>query len=113
MWAILILIFMFFIILKQPSENFTNNIMKLPIKRENNIEVEHPVNSNKYDLVFRPEIVDEEKDIAEIYDEMVDDGRNQLQKYEEIDTYDNNTYFDLNDGDNYGYTNFMDYKKGL
>ena len=113
MWAILILIIMLFIILKQPSENFTYKIMNMPIKRENNIEIEHPVNSNKYDIDFKPDIVEDDKDIADVYDAMVDDGRLANQKYDEIDTYEHNTYFDLNDGDNYGYTNFMDYKKGL
>jgi hypothetical protein len=84
--------------------------MTLPLARENNIQVEHPVNSNSYDIDFAPQINDDEKDIASIFDEMVDDGRNKLQKYDTVDTYQNKDYFDLNDNNRYGYTEFMDYK---
>lgn len=53
----------------------------------------------------------ENKTIMEIYDDLVHDGRFELGKSKNIDPYTNDDFYDLNDNNAYGYTDFSTYKK--
>ena len=94
---------------------FNYNIKNMnDIKLNNyNIEVDRPIysysnykndkNINMGDL--------EEQLINNVYDKLVDDGRIQKINYEMLDSNNTDNYYNINNTDNYGYTDFMTYKK--
>jgi hypothetical protein len=94
---------------------FNYNIKNInDIKLNNyNIEVDRPIysysnykndkNINMGDL--------EEQLINNVYDKLVDDGRIQKINYEMLDSNNTDNYYNINNTDNYGYTDFMTYKK--
>lgn len=93
------------------NKNYIKNNIKL---NDYNIEVDRPVYScsnykNDKDINFNN--LDEEL-INNVYDKLVDDNRIQKINYETLENYYNDDkYYNITDNDNYGYTNFMTYKK--
>lgn len=79
-----------------------------------NIEVDRPVftSSNyKNDKIIDFNNLNEEL-INITYDKLVDDNRIQNVDYDNISFYNSNdNFYDIKNNDNYGYTDFMTYKK--
>jgi hypothetical protein len=113
MWALLFLLFVVLYILNNKREEpFNDNIAKLSYIRENNIQIEQFKPSHVADLQFDPPTdMNEDKPIRDIYDAIVDDGRINAQRYDQIDTVDQQEYFELDNIHDYGYTNFSSYRK--
>lgn len=92
--------------------NYIKNINDIKLNNYN-IEVDRPIysysnykndkNINMGDL--------EEQLINNVYDKLVDDGRIQKINYEMLDSNNTGNYYNINNTDNYGYTDFMTYKK--
>lgn len=79
-----------------------------------NIEVDRPVfscSNYKNDKIIDFNNLNE--DLINItYDKLVDDNRIQNVDYDNMSFYNSNdNYYDIKNDDNYGYTNFMTYKK--
>ena len=88
---------------------------KLPEKlNDYNIEVDRPVfscSNYKNDKIIDFNNLNEEL-INIVYDNLVDDNRIQNVDYDNMSFYNSNdNYYDIKNDDNYGYTNFMTYKK--
>jgi hypothetical protein len=88
---------------------------KLPEKlNDYNIEVDRPVfscSNYKNDKIIDFNNLDEEL-INITYDKLVDDNRIQNVDYDNMSFYNSNdNYYDITNDDNYGYTDFMTYKK--
>ena len=79
-----------------------------------NIEVDRPVfscSNYKNDKIIDFNNLNEEL-INIVYDKLVDDNRIQNVDYDNMSFYNSNdNYYDIKNDDNYGYTNFMTYKK--
>ncbi len=91
------------------------NDNKLPEKINNyNIEVDRPVfscSNYKNDKIIDFNNLNEEL-INITYDKLVDDNRIQNVDYDNMSFYNSNdNYYDIKNNDNYGYTNFMTFKK--
>ena len=91
------------------------NNNKLPEKlNDYNIEVDRPVfscSNYKNDKIIDFNNLNEEL-INIVYDKLVDDNRIQNVDYDNMSFYNSNdNYYDIKNDDNYGYTNFMTYKK--
>lgn len=91
------------------------NTNKLPIKINNyNIEVDRPVfscSNYKNDKAIDLNNINDEL-INITYDKLVDDNRIQNVDYDNMSFYNSNdNYYDITNNDNYGYTDFMTYKK--
>jgi hypothetical protein len=92
-----------------------NNIKNInDIKLNNyNIEVDRPIYTNshyKNDKKININNVEEQL-INNVYDKLVDDGRIQKINYEMLENNNIDNYYNINNSDNYGYTDFMTYKK--
>lgn len=90
------------------------NNNKLPEKlNDYNIEVDRPVfscSNYKNDKIIDFNNLNE--DLINItYDKLVDDNRIQNVDYDKSFYNSNDNYYDIKNDDNYGYTNFMTYKK--
>ena len=88
---------------------------KLPEKINNyNIEVDRPVfscSNYKNDKIIDFNNLNEEL-INITYDKLVDDNRIQNVDYDNMSFYNSNdNYYDIKNNDNYGYTDFMTFKK--
>jgi hypothetical protein len=91
------------------------NDNKLPEKINNyNIEVDRPVfscSNYKNDKIIDFNNLNEEL-INITYDKLVDDNRIQNVDYDNMSFYNSNdNYYDIKNNDNYGYTDFMTFKK--
>jgi hypothetical protein len=96
-------------------EIIKNNNNKLPeIINDYNIEVDRPIfscSNYKNDKIIDFNNLNEEL-INITYDKLVDDNKNQNVDYDNMSFYNSNdNYYDIKNDDNYGYTNFMTYKK--
>jgi hypothetical protein len=93
------------------NKNYIKNNIKL---NDYNIEVDRPIYScsnYKNDKNINFSNLDEEL-ITNVYDKLVDDNRIQNVNYEMLENYYNDDkYYNIANNDNYGYTNFMTYKK--
>jgi hypothetical protein len=91
------------------------NNNKLPIKINNyNIEVDRPVfscSNYKNDKAIDLNNIDE--DLINItYDKLVNDNKIHNIDYDNMSFYNSNdNYYDIKNNDNYGYTDFMTFKK--
>lgn len=88
---------------------------KLPEKINNyNIEVDRPVfscSNYKNDKIIDFNNLNEEL-INITYDKLVDDNRIQNVDYDNMSFYNSNdNYYNIKNNDNYGYTDFMTFKK--
>ena len=91
------------------------NTNKLPIKINNyNIEVDRPVfscSNYKNDKAIDLNNINDEL-INITYDKLVDDNKIHNIDYDNMSFYNSNdNYYDIKNDDNYGYTDFMTYKK--
>ena len=92
-----------------------NNNNKLPIKlNDYNIELDRPVfscSNYKNDKNIDLNNINEEL-VNVVYDNIVNDNRIQNLDYENICFYNcNDNHYNIKNNDNYGYTDFMTYKK--
>jgi hypothetical protein len=91
--------------------NYIKNNIKL---NDYNVEVDRPIFS--YSNCKNDKTVkinnDEEELINNVYDKLVDDNRIQNINYDNLNYYNSNdNYYNIENNDIYGYTNFMTYKK--
>jgi hypothetical protein len=96
------------------NNNNNNNNNKLSEKlNDYNIEVDRPVfscSNYKNDKIIDFNNINEEL-INIAYDKIVDDNRIQDVDYNNMSYYNSNdNYYDIQNTDNYGYTDFMTYK---
>ena len=78
-----------------------------------NIEVDRPIytySNYKNDKNINFSNLEEQL-INDVYDKLVDDGRIQKINYEMLENNNTDNYYNINNTDNYGYTDFMTYKK--
>lgn len=110
MWLIISLLFILYILFSNKKESFNPHLEKLPYKRENNIQVEQPDTSFIKDLDFEPELdINDGKEIREIYDAIVDDGRIQDGRFDEIQVMQPYEYYEFDKKNDYGFTQFPSY----
>lgn len=110
MWVIILLILLIIILSRSEKETFNPDLEKLPYTRENNIQIEQYTTSHTKDLDFDPgNTLVEDKQLWDVYDAIVDDGRLASQFYESIDTVDHKEYFQFDNKQDYGFTSFSNY----
>jgi hypothetical protein len=94
--------------------SYPNIIIKPNIKlNDYSIEVDRPIFScSNYmnDKILDFTNIDNQL-ITNVYDKFVDDNRKQIIDYNKLTNIDKYEYYDIKNNDNYGYTNFMTYKK--
>lgn len=110
MWLLLLLFLFIYIISRPKTEHFNSVIEKLPYTRENNLQISDFKSSQVKEINFDLDIdLNDGKEIREIYDNLVDDGRVAAQKYESLDTIDEKEYYAFTQKQNYGTSNFPSY----
>ena len=115
LFLFIILIFIYFFYNIETFENNDVNTKKIInnniIPIENNIiEKQNPSNYNQDKIDFKNIKFKEEQSIQDIYNFLVDDSRSEIMKYDYLDSYETNEYYNLGDN-NYGYTEFTNYNK--
>ena len=108
MWVLLFILFIVFILSRDKQENFSPAMEGMPFIKPNNIQIEQFHSSHLRDLNFNVE-PDEEREIKDVYDSMVDDGRLVAQKFDTLETVDANEYYQFDKKESYGFTNFPSY----
>ena len=119
-FLLIILIFIYFIYYEN-IENYDNDLDinidisdNIKITNLNNVrEITSYSKYNQDKIDFQDIKFKDDTTIQEVYDFLVDDLRKYNNKFETIDTYDTVDYYDINNEDEYGYTNFTTYKKNL